>query len=42
MAGGLLFFGEPISVRGAAGSIITVAGVLWSVLSDRQPYGVDG
>ena len=42
MAGGLLFFGEAIGVRGAAGSIITVAGVLWSMLSDRQPYGADG
>jgi drug/metabolite transporter (DMT)-like permease len=41
MVGGLLFFGEPISPRGALGSIITVAGVVWSVLVDRQDSGAD-
>src|ERR1039457_3823571 len=41
MVGGLLFFGEPISPRGALGSIITVAGVVWSVLVERQDSGAD-
>jgi len=36
MAGGILFFGEPLSSRGALGSIITMAGVVWSVQSNRQ------
>lgn len=34
MAGGILFFGEPLSLRRAVGSIITVAGVLWSVRAE--------
>ena len=41
MVGGLLFFDEPISPRGTVGSIITVAGVVWSVLADRQNSGAD-
>ena len=39
MAGGIVLFGEPLSARGAAGSVITMAGVMWSVLSDRQNPG---
>lgn len=39
MVGGLFFFGEPITPRGAVGSIITIAGVLWSVLANRQNSG---
>ena len=39
MAGGLLFFGEPLSARGAVGSMITVAGVVWSVRADRRISG---
>ena len=39
MAGGIFFFGEPLSSRLAIGSVITMAGVLWSVLSDRQIPG---
>jgi len=34
MTGGILFFDEPLSPRGAVGSVITVGGVLWSVLSE--------
>jgi drug/metabolite transporter (DMT)-like permease len=41
MVGGLLFFSETITPRGAVGSIITLAGVLWSVLADRQKCGAD-
>jgi drug/metabolite transporter (DMT)-like permease len=41
MVGGLLFFGEPIAPRAAVGSIITIAGVVWSVLVDRQNAGTD-
>jgi drug/metabolite transporter (DMT)-like permease len=41
MVGGLLFFGEPIAPRAAVGSIITIAGVVWSVLVDRQDAGTD-
>jgi drug/metabolite transporter (DMT)-like permease len=33
MGGGIAFFGESISVRAAVGSIITLAGVVWSVRS---------
>jgi len=36
MMGGIAFFGESLSSQGAIGSVITMAGVLWSVLSDRQ------
>jgi drug/metabolite transporter (DMT)-like permease len=41
MAGGIAFFGEKVSWRGALGGVITMAGVLWSVLSDRQSAGAD-
>ena len=41
MVGGLFFFGEPIGSRAAVGSIITVAGVVWSVLADRPAAGTD-
>lgn len=41
MLGGLLFFGEPITPRGALGSIITVSGVVWAVLVDRRDSGAD-
>ena len=41
MAGGIAFFGEKVSWRGALGSVITMAGVVWSVLSDRQNAGAD-
>jgi drug/metabolite transporter (DMT)-like permease len=41
MVGGLLFFGEPITPRAAIGSIITIAGVVWSVFADRQGSGAD-
>jgi drug/metabolite transporter (DMT)-like permease len=41
MVGGLLFFGEPITPRGALGSIITVSGVVWAVLVDRRDSGAD-
>ena len=41
MVGGLLFFGEPIGPRSAVGSMVTVAGVVWSVLVDRQESGTD-
>ena len=33
LIGGIAFFGESISARAAAGSIITLAGVVWSVRS---------
>jgi len=35
MVGGLALFGEPITLRAAAGSVITVAGVVWSVRAGR-------
>jgi drug/metabolite transporter (DMT)-like permease len=41
MVGGLLLFGEPIGPRAAVGSMVTVAGVVWSVLVDRQESGTD-
>jgi drug/metabolite transporter (DMT)-like permease len=41
MAGGLAFFGERLSPRGAVGSLLTMTGVVWSVLSDRRPSGAD-
>ena len=31
MAGGIVFFAEPLRLRGAIGSVVTVAGVLWCV-----------
>jgi drug/metabolite transporter (DMT)-like permease len=31
MVGGIVFFAEPLRLRGAIGSVVTVAGVLWSV-----------
>ncbi|MBN2575651.1 MAG: DMT family transporter [Deltaproteobacteria bacterium] len=34
MAGGIFFFGEPLSPRGAIGSVITVSGVLWSMRAE--------
>jgi drug/metabolite transporter (DMT)-like permease len=42
MAGGLVLFGERLSARGTVGSLITMAGVVWSVLSDRRPSAADG
>jgi drug/metabolite transporter (DMT)-like permease len=36
MAGGIAVFGEPLRLRGAVGSVITLGGVLWSVLSSRE------
>jgi drug/metabolite transporter (DMT)-like permease len=36
MAGGILFFGEPLSLRGGIGSTVTIGGVLWSVLAERK------
>ena len=41
MVGGLAFFGEKLSPRGALGSVIAMAGVVWSVLSARRPSGAD-
>jgi drug/metabolite transporter (DMT)-like permease len=35
MAGGIVCFGEPLSLRSAIGSAVTLGGVLWSVLSER-------
>jgi len=35
MVGGIAFFGESITLRAGAGSIITLAGVVWSVRSKR-------
>lgn len=35
MMGGWLFFRESVGVRGALGSVLTVGGVLWSVLAER-------
>ena len=35
MVGGIAFFGEAISLRAAVGSIITLAGVVWSVRAKR-------
>jgi drug/metabolite transporter (DMT)-like permease len=32
--GGLIFFGETLTLRSAIGSAITVAGVLWVVYSE--------
>jgi drug/metabolite transporter (DMT)-like permease len=32
--GGIVFFAEPLSLRGAIGSVVTVAGVLWSVRAE--------
>jgi drug/metabolite transporter (DMT)-like permease len=37
MAGGIVFFAEPLSLRGAVGSIVTMAGVLWSVRAEPAP-----
>jgi drug/metabolite transporter (DMT)-like permease len=37
LAGGIIFFGEPLSLRGVLGSAITIGGVLWSVLAARAP-----
>jgi drug/metabolite transporter (DMT)-like permease len=39
LAGGWLFFQEEISPRGAMGSLLTMAGVLWSVLAERASTG---
>jgi drug/metabolite transporter (DMT)-like permease len=36
LLGGWLFFHESISVLGAIGSLLTIGGVLWSVLADRS------
>ena len=33
--------GEKVSWRSAVGSVITMIGVVWSVLSDRQSAGAD-
>ena len=41
MAGGMVFFAEKLSLRGAAGSLLTMAGVLWSVISDRRSPGAE-
>jgi S-adenosylmethionine uptake transporter len=41
MVGGIALFGEKMSWRGAVGSVITMTGVVWSVLSDRQNAGAD-
>ena len=41
MVGGIALFGEKLSTRGAAGSVITMTGVVWSVLSDRRNVGAD-
>ena len=35
MAGGIAVFDEPLRLRGAVGSVITLGGVLWSVLTER-------
>jgi drug/metabolite transporter (DMT)-like permease len=35
LLGGWLFFAEPMSLRGVVGSLLTVAGVLFSVLAER-------
>jgi drug/metabolite transporter (DMT)-like permease len=35
MVGGWLFFQETISLLGAVGSLLTITGVLWSVLAER-------
>jgi drug/metabolite transporter (DMT)-like permease len=35
MVGGIAFFGESVSMRAAVGSVITVAGVVWSVRAGR-------
>ena len=35
MAGGIALFDEPLSPRGAVGSLVTVGGVLWSVVAER-------
>jgi S-adenosylmethionine uptake transporter len=36
MVGGIAFFGERLSTRGAVGGALTMGGVLWSVLAERQ------
>jgi len=41
MVGGLVFFGESITTQAGVGSLITVAGVVWSVLADRRETGAD-
>ena len=35
LAGGWLFFCEIITIRGAVGSLLTISGVLWSVLVEH-------
>jgi drug/metabolite transporter (DMT)-like permease len=39
LLGGWLFFREPISLRGAVGSLLTITGVVWSVLAGRADSG---
>jgi drug/metabolite transporter (DMT)-like permease len=38
LVGGWLFFQETISPLGAVGSLLTISGVLWSVLSERASF----
>ena len=36
LVGGWLFFREDIGLRGAIGSLLTISGVLWSVIAERS------
>jgi drug/metabolite transporter (DMT)-like permease len=36
LVGGWLLFREPISLRSAVGSLLTIGGVLWSVIAERS------
>lgn len=36
LLGGWLLFREPIGLRGAIGSLLTISGVLWSVIAERS------
>jgi drug/metabolite transporter (DMT)-like permease len=39
LMGGWLFFDEAIGLRGGIGSLLTISGVLWSVLAERNSAG---
>lgn len=42
MAGGMLAFGEKLSLRGLIGSTMTMAGVVGSILAERRSAAADG
>ena len=39
LLGGWIVFGEAITLLSAVGSVLTIGGVLWSVLAERMPRG---